>query len=48
VIIGLLLGDRQSFLRQDPEWEPTYGRDGTFTMVDLLGAAGVVADLPRP
>ena len=48
VIIGLLLGDRQSFLRQDPGWEPTYGRDGTFTMVDLLGAAGVVADLPLP
>ncbi len=48
VLVGLLLGDRQSFLRQDPDWKPTYGQDGTFTAVDLLEAAGVVAPLPLP
>jgi hypothetical protein len=48
VIIGLLLGDSQSYLRQDPDWLPTYGQDGFFTMVDLLRAAGVVAPLPTP
>jgi hypothetical protein len=46
VMIGLLLGDSQSYLRQDPDWLPTYGPDGSFTMVDLLKAAGVVASLP--
>jgi hypothetical protein len=45
VVIGLLQGDRQSYLRQDPGWTPTYGCDGDFTAVDLLRAAGVVADL---
>jgi hypothetical protein len=43
VIIGLIMGDRQSYLRQDPDWTPTYGTGGAFTMVDLLRAAGVVA-----
>ncbi len=43
VVIGLLEGDRQSYLRQDPDWTPTYGSNGTFTMVDLLRVAGVVA-----
>jgi hypothetical protein len=43
VLIGLLNGDRQSYLRQDPDWTPTYGTGGDFTMVDLLTAAGVVA-----
>ncbi len=43
VIVGLLEGDRQSYLRQDPDWTPTYGSNSTFTMVDLLRAAGVVA-----
>jgi hypothetical protein len=46
VIVGLVKGDRQSYLRQDPDWRPTYGDDGTFTAVDLLRAAGVVAKLP--
>ncbi len=45
VIIGLLLGDRDSYLRQDPDWKPSYGHDGAFTMVDLLKTAGVVAAL---
>lgn len=46
VIVGLVQGDRQSYLRQEPGWLPTYGHDGTFTMVDLLRAADVVATLP--
>ena len=46
VIAGLVKGDRQSFLRQDPDWLPTYGVGGSFTAVDLLQAAGVVATLP--
>ena len=45
VIIGLMLGDRESYLRQDPDWTPTYGHDGAFTMVDLLKTAEVVATL---
>ena len=45
VIIGLLKGDPHSYLRQDPDWTPTYGSDGSFTTVDLLKAAGVVAKL---
>jgi len=45
VIVGLIQGDGQSYLRQDPDWEPTYGQDGSFTSVDLLTAAGVVANL---
>jgi hypothetical protein len=43
VLIGLIMGDRQSYLRLDPDWTPTYGTGGSFTMVDLLRAAGVVA-----
>ncbi len=46
VLVGLVRGDRQSYLRQDPDWLPTYGTDDTFTAVDLLRAAGVVAKLP--
>jgi hypothetical protein len=47
VIIGLIRGDRQSCLRQDPHWTPTYGSGGSFAMVDLLRAAGVVAAIPE-
>ena len=43
VIVGLVEGDRQSYLRQCPDWAPTYGSGGRFTMVDLLTAAGAVA-----
>ena len=46
VLVGLIDGDRQSYLRQDPDWTPTYGSGGTFTAADLLRAAGVVATLP--
>lgn len=42
VFIGLLQGDRQSFLRQDPDWEPTLGPEpGKFGIADLLKVAGV-------
>ena len=46
VIIGLIEGDRHSYLSQDPDWTPTYGPDGSFTTVDLLKAADVVAGFP--
>jgi hypothetical protein len=45
VILGLIEGDRQSYLRQDPGWTPTYGQAGSFRTSDLLTAAGVVAAL---
>jgi hypothetical protein len=45
VILGLIEGDRQSYLRQDPGWEPTYGTGGDFTVTQLLTAAGAVATL---
>jgi hypothetical protein len=45
VVIGLIKGDRYSYLRQDPDWTPTYGPNGSFTAVDLLKTAGVVAEL---
>jgi hypothetical protein len=41
VFIGLLEGDRMSYLRQDPYWTPTLGEDGDFKMADLLRFAGV-------
>lgn len=42
VLIGLLEGDRQSFVRADPKWTPTLGDGDTFTIVDLLEFAGVL------
>ena len=45
VIIGLIEGDGQSYLRQEPDWTPTYGPNGSFGTVDLLKAADVVAAL---
>ncbi|HWI04732.1 MAG TPA: heme peroxidase family protein [Acidimicrobiales bacterium] len=43
VLVGLLKGDPSSFLRQAPAWKPDLpsAKAGTFTMVDLLGFAGV-------
>jgi len=46
VIVGLVKGDRHSYLRQEPDWIPTYGTGSAFTAVDLLRAADVVATLP--
>ncbi len=45
VIIGLMKGDAQSYLRQEPDWTPTYGANESFTMVDLIKAADVVTTL---
>jgi hypothetical protein len=45
VIVGLLEGDRTSYLSQDPDWTPTYGSGDDFTMVDLLSVADVVATI---
>ena len=45
VIIGLIRGDLQSYLRQEPDWTPTYGTGGSFSTVDLLRTADVVATL---
>jgi hypothetical protein len=45
VLVGLIEGDRFSYLRQDPDWTPTYGPGDEFTVPDLLQAAGVVAPL---
>jgi hypothetical protein len=45
VLVGLIDGDGQSYRAQDPEWTPTYGSNDTFTMVDLLTTAGVIAPL---
>ena len=39
VFIGLLQGDRGSYLQQTPTWTPTLGQD--FSMADLLRFAGV-------
>lgn len=41
VMLGLLQGDKTSFLSQAPTWRPTLGEDGEFTMADLLKFAGV-------
>lgn len=43
VLVGLLHGDPNSFLRQQPAWKPELpsAKKGTFTMVDLLRFAGV-------
>jgi hypothetical protein len=46
VLVGLVEGDRQSYLRQDPAWRPELptfeptDRGRGFTMVDLLAFAG--------
>jgi len=45
VIVGLIRGDRQSYLRQDPHWTPTYGSAQSFTIVDLLTTAGATTTI---
>jgi hypothetical protein len=44
VFIGLLQGDYESFLYQNPMWKPTLGKDGDFKIVDLLKLAGVAPE----
>ena len=45
VFVGLLQGDSNSFLRQDPEWKPTLPPTSDFKLTDLLRFAGVVKPL---
>ena len=45
VMIGLLQGDKTSYLSQEPDWAPFAGTGGNFNMVDLLKLAGVVTTL---
>jgi hypothetical protein len=45
VFLGILNGDRMSYLRQDPDWTPTLGKNHEFKMADLLRFAGVA---PKP
>lgn len=41
VLIGLMEGDRLSFIRSNPSWKPTLGaKEGEFGIVDLLDFAG--------
>jgi hypothetical protein len=46
VLVGLMLMDPSSFLSRDPGWRPTLGKEGCFTLSDLvryafLGATNV-------
>jgi hypothetical protein len=41
VLLGLLQGDDNSYLRQDPAWRPAFGRDGRFTITEVLRYAKV-------
>jgi hypothetical protein len=41
VFLGLLYGDRMSYMRENVRWKPTLGSDGDFKMADLLRIAGV-------
>ena len=42
VLLGLLLGDRQSYLRAAPNWKPFLGSNQQFGMADLLRIAEVL------
>ncbi|HEX5895986.1 MAG TPA: heme peroxidase family protein [Thermoleophilaceae bacterium] len=40
VLVGLLAGDRNSYLHSDPPWQPReLGTDGSFTMADFIKIA---------
>jgi len=41
VFIGLLEDDSSSFMATNPDWTPTLGSNGDFTMADLFTVAGV-------
>ncbi|WP_338663399.1 heme peroxidase family protein [Pararoseomonas sp. SCSIO 73927] len=48
VFIGLLQGDRKSYLRQHPKWRPEYASHGVFEMQELLHMAGMPGTRARP
>jgi hypothetical protein len=41
VFTGILKADPTSYLKQDPTWQPTLGKNGDFKMADLLKFAKV-------
>jgi hypothetical protein len=41
VFVGILQGDRHSFLNVDPDWKPLFGQNEDFTMGHLVKFAGV-------
>jgi hypothetical protein len=45
VIMGPILGDPHSYLRQDPDSTPTYGVNDAFAFTDLLRSAELVRAL---
>lgn len=42
VLMGLLLFDPMSYINVNPNWVPTYGQNGQFTMADLLTTAKMI------
>ncbi|MCY1075689.1 hypothetical protein [Archangium lansingense] len=47
VFIGMLQGDRQSFLNANPNWRPELANEkGEFNILDLLKFAGVPLSQP--
>jgi len=36
VLLGLLQGDQRSFVNARPDWKPTFGKGGKFTLSDLV------------
>jgi hypothetical protein len=41
VLIGLMLGDTNSFLSQWPTWKPMFTNKGRFGMPELITEAGL-------
>jgi len=39
VFLGLMFGDNDSYLRQDPNWKPTLSKNGEFRLKDLVNFA---------
>jgi hypothetical protein len=37
--VGLLMADRHSFLRQEPQWTPDLAERGEFRMAELIRMA---------
>jgi hypothetical protein len=48
VVIGLLLGDPESFLSNDPNWQPAFGNAEAKTVFDRFTMGDLVEALPAP
>jgi len=48
VLVGLLAGDPLSYLGVQPNWTPTFGEGGKFTLSDLVNIAVPAPDVPVP